>query len=173
MNTVPLLQQLPMFALVDPKHLRQLAVEAPPVEFQEGATIFQQGAQADVALLLVHGQLVASVASGTATREVGTIAPGEVVGEQALLASGGVRSANVTASTASVCLLLTNQILHATPNPATVAIENKLVDSLCARIRRTNASMREAWGMQQVAEKEEHEDHPTLRGRIRHLFGAD
>ena len=83
---------------------------APPVSFKTGVTIFTQGDESDVALLLLDGLLGVEDQRGQ-HREVGQVNTGEIVGETALFARGGKRSATVRALKSSQCLLINQELL--------------------------------------------------------------
>jgi CRP/FNR family transcriptional regulator, cyclic AMP receptor protein len=136
-------------------HLRQKVAEAevewllqrsPPVDYPAGSILFRQGEPADSALLVVWGELVASVESPEGERVVGTVGPWDVVGETALYAADQPRSATVRASRDSTALVVRPSLLHAgRANPVVAAIEYHLLHTLAHRIRVSNHTMQEAW----------------------------
>ncbi len=113
-----------LFRDVPPKAVANLCILAPPTRFQMGSTVFQQGSEVDVALLLVKGKLEVEVHTDGVGRTVGQVHPGEIVGEQALFSRGGARSATVLASEESQALIINWDLLErGADNPAVVAIE--------------------------------------------------
>jgi CRP-like cAMP-binding protein len=174
MNDVEALSDLYMFRTVSRDHLTELCALAPPTTFQDGHVLFRQGQPADVALLVLKGRLIAEVSGGEAVRTVGDIRPGEIVGERALLSRGGRRSATVSASEASRCLLLSWETFErGTENLALVALEQHLLGSLARRIRATNTVIQGAWKESDKIEAESPSNKTgTLRDRLRTLWGG-
>ena len=165
------LSQMHVFRDVPNRALNELCILAPPVQFPIGATIFDQGNKADVALLLINGKLDVEVASKGQRRQVGQVHPGEIVGEQALFSRGGQRSATVRAGTACSCLLLSVDVLDkASTNPAIIAIERQLLATLARRIRGTNQEIQKVW--KETSDLEVKEQKQSLATRLRGLFGG-
>ena len=148
MDAIDALSGIPLFKSVPRSALRELTTLAPVVQFEEGHIVFHHGWAASVALLILRGKLVARVAHEGVVRNVGEIGPGEIMGEQALFVPGGQRSASVVAKTACTCLLLEpGKWERHSDNPAMVALERHLLETLARRIRRTNAVVQEAWNL--------------------------
>ena len=171
MNATTALANLFIFRGVDKSALQELCSLAPPVAFSPGTTIFQQGHKSDVALLLVEGKLSVEVYSAGKTREIGQVNMGELVGETALFAREGRRSASVRALEHSECLLINQELLiNSGKNPAVVAIERHLLGTLARRIRRTNQETSKIWKEYAVAEQAE--ENEGLIGRLKSIFGG-
>ena len=171
MNATASLANLFIFRGVEKSALQELCSLAPPVSFSAGTTIFQQGHKSDVALLLVEGKLSVEVYSAGKTREIGQVNMGEIVGETALFAREGRRSASVRALEQSECLLISQDLLvGSSKNPAVVAIERHLLGTLARRIRRTNQETSKIWKEYAVAEDVEKSD--GLMGRLKSIFGG-
>jgi CRP/FNR family transcriptional regulator, cyclic AMP receptor protein len=170
------LSKLYMFKSVPPASLAELCALAPPVHFLMGQAVFLQGANADVALLLIEGRLIATVTALADDKEVGQIRPGEIVGEQGLFVEGGSRSASVIAAEPSTCLMLTPDVMdHAFHNPAIVALEQHMLGTLARRIRGTNQAIQKVW--KDVPDPNQPKApaqaaKPTLRDRLAGLFGG-
>ena len=140
------LADLYLFKTVPRRALKELCIMAPPVRFKRGNKVFGQGDSADVALLVIEGELTASVEGDGQARTVGKIGAGEVVGEQALFVSHGQRTATVIASQPCTCLILSAQVAdNAAENAAIVALEKHLLGSQARRIRNTNLTIQKAW----------------------------
>lgn len=90
------LDDLPLFAGLDADALRTLAQQLVEVRLPGGSALFEQGSAADGLYVLRSGQLAAFRGHGAARQWLGSIRPGEAVGEMALL-SGRPRSAQVVA----------------------------------------------------------------------------
>jgi CRP-like cAMP-binding protein len=145
---------------------------APPVSFNTGVTIFNQGDESDVALLLVEGRLGVEVSSAGQHREVGQVNMGEIVGETALFARAGKRSATVRALEKSECLLINQELLiTAAKNPAVIAIERHLLATLARRIRRTNQETSKIWKEFDI-QPENSKTQGGLVTRLKNLFGG-
>jgi CRP-like cAMP-binding protein len=146
MDALAALQGMSVFRGVPITALRELLSLGYPTEVGVNAHVFLQGDPADSALLLLSGRLIASVVVGGERRQVGEIRPGELVGEQALFTSDGLRSASVIAVEPSHFLLLDADLLSkASANPAIVALEAHMLATLARRIRRTNQALSAEW----------------------------
>lgn len=154
MTATDTLASMFIFKGVSKSALQEICSMAPPVNFKPGVTVFNQGDESDVALLLIDGKLGVEVSSAGQHREVGQINVGEIVGETALFARGGKRSATVRALQSSQCLLINRDLLdNAAKNDALIAIERHLLATLARRIRRTNQETAKLWkefGMQEA-----------------------
>ena len=172
MSSVDQLAQLFIFKGVERAALHELCAMAPPVNFKTGMTIFTQGDEPDVALLLIDGLLGVEVTSAGQHREVGQVNSGEIVGETALFSRGGKRSATVRALKSSHCLLINPELLlNGAKNPAIIAIERHLLGTLARRIRRTNQETTKLW-----KELGRHDSTPETKagfvGKLKSLFGG-
>ncbi len=146
MDAVATLANMFIFKNVDKGALQQLCSMAPPVSFHTGVSIFEQAEESDVALLLIEGKLGVEIYSASQRREIGQVNMGEIVGETALFAREGKRSASVRALEPSKCLLINQELLiNAAKNPAVIAIEKHLLGTLARRIRRTNQETSKIW----------------------------
>lgn len=168
------LSKIFLFRQVKPKDVSELCRIARPVQFRTGDEVFVQGQDADCALLVVEGRLVASVGSGSNKREVGDSRAGEIVGETALFAKGGKRSATVVAAEDSRCLILDQEVLTTSPyNEALVAIEAHLLGSIARRIRSSGRVIQRVWKETGTSDgKPPPKDGPSLRVRLASLFGG-
>ena len=168
------LAQLMLFRRVPPKDISHLCRIARPVVFEPGAQVFSQGDDADCALLVVQGRLVASVGSGDTRREVGDSRAGEIVGETALFTKKGKRSANLVATEPTRCLILDQEVLQTSPyNPAIVAIEQHLLGSIARRIRSSDRVIQRIWKESgREIGKTAAKGGATLRQRLVGFFGG-
>ena len=169
------LTDLYLFKTVPGRALKELCIMAPPVRFKKGNRVFGQGDSADVALLVIEGELTASVEANGQTRTVGKIGAGEVVGEQALFVSHGRRTATVIAAQPCTCLILSTQVADsAAENAAIIALEKHLLGSQARRIRNTNLTIQKAWKGEQgdvVYGKDEKKSGGLIK-RLSSLFGG-
>lgn len=141
-----LLDALPGFRGLPPGALAELALLGEPRRLRAGELLFREGDPADRALLLLSGKLAASVGQGAASRALGEVHPGELVGELALLGRGQRRSADVTAVVGGVGLLVGPDTLRrGASSPAVAALERQLLGTLTRRIRKTNQALQGIW----------------------------
>ena len=167
------LSNLFIFKNVSARALQELSILAPPVHFSSGATIFKQGDNSDVALLLVKGKLSVGVQTHGERREVGQVNIGEIVGETALFGRKNNRNATVMAIEPSQCMLINKDLLvSASSNPAILAIEKHLLGTLTRRIRRTNQETSKVWKEAGLEKPNEASDKKTFVNKLRNLFGG-
>ena len=172
MDAVATLANMFIFKNVDKDAIRELCSLAPPVSFHTGVSIFEQAEESDVALLLVEGKLGVEIYSASQRREIGQINMGEIVGETALFAREGKRSASVRALEPSQCLLINQELLlNAAKNPAVIAIEKHLLGTLARRIRRTNQETSKIWKEYSVHKPTSAAD-DGLIARLKNIFGG-
>ena len=148
---------------------------APPVRFKKGDKVFGQGDSADVALLVIEGELRATVEADGVSREVGKVGKGEVFGEQALFVPHGHRTASVHATQPCLCLILTPKVVdHAYENVAIVALEKHLLGSQARRIRNTNLTIQRAWKGEKggPSEGDGSQKKTSLMQRLSSIFGG-
>lgn len=91
---VDLLAEVPLFAGLSRRHLRRLAEHADVTAFRERAFIVKQGQPGGTFFVIIEGE--AKVLQNG--RSIGTLAPGDFLGEIAIL-DGGPRTADVVATT--------------------------------------------------------------------------
>ncbi len=91
------LSRLQLLAGSDERRLATLASMLTPVNEPAGAVLARQGEAADSFLLVVSGEAAVSRDDGNGGHQVGTVAPGSIVGELSVL-RGAPRSATVVAS---------------------------------------------------------------------------
>lgn len=99
------LEQLPIFAGLEPGARASLACRLTELRLPGGSALFEQGSEADGLYVLLSGQLAAFRGRGRSPQWLGNIRPGEAVGEMAVL-SGRPRSARVVALRDSTLLKL-------------------------------------------------------------------
>lgn len=129
-----------------PEDVAWVLRQAPPVEWAAGEEVFAMGSAADTAVLVVSGELVATVPAPDGERVVGSSGPWEMVGETALFAPDRPRSATVRARRDSVGLRIAPSLLAAgRENAVVAALEYLLLHTLSQRIRSTNAAIHAAW----------------------------
>lgn len=172
MSTIDEIAELAVFRGIARADLRSLMSLASTVDFPEGSVILREGDPADTALLVLSGRLRASVRAGHQVRKLGTVRPGEVIGEQALFVGRATRSATVTAQGPSRCMIVTRELLKdSATHPGVVAIEKHLLRVMSRRIRRTNQTIREVWHEAQRERRQSSKGRGrSLSERLRGLF---
>jgi CRP/FNR family transcriptional regulator, cyclic AMP receptor protein len=132
---VSVLQQVPLFADIDPQDLRPLVDELRPRRYRKGETIFVAGDPGTSLCVIESGRVKLSLSS-VEGREViiDLLGPGEVFGELALL-DGEPRSADAVAVESTHLLLLhRDAFLRFLSNRPEVALA--LLRVLSRRLRR-------------------------------------
>ena len=173
MNATETLASMFIFKGIPRTALHEMCALAPPVNFKPGTTVFNQGDASDVALLLIEGKLGVEVSSAGQHREVGQVNVGEIVGETALFAREGKRSATVRALQSSQCLLINREILEqANKNEALIAIERHLLGTLARRIRRTNQETAKLWKELSNENDGSTKASAGLANKLKKLFGG-
>ena len=136
--------RVPLFAGLDADDLHYVLRAAQRLEFASGVMMMRQGQPADSALFMECGRAhVINVLPGGGETVVAELGPGSVLGEMALLESG-VRSANVVARESTACLSMERdafRMLIAQRNPAVLAINHRITQALCQRLRDLNSKL--------------------------------
>ena len=83
-----LLAANPMFSSVPPAKLRQLVFASDRYEFADGEEIIRQGDPGAAGFLLLEGSAVGHIRMDDESRELGTVGPGFVVGDHAMIIGG-------------------------------------------------------------------------------------
>ena len=102
---VELLRNIPLFAKVDPAKLKLLAFASERAVFAPGETLFHQGDPGDAAFMIVSGNCRVFRNVEGRDETLGTMGPGEVFGEMAILLDEP-RAASVEATDAVTVLVL-------------------------------------------------------------------
>jgi NTE family protein len=126
-----ILRNIPLFSVLDPVALADLAAVCVEVTYHGGDTVCRVGEEGDTLFVVLSGQL--EVWGGPdGERVINRLGPGEVVGEMALL-SGGKRAATVTAARNTQLLALNRATFerHLLPNPKMIEYFSRL---LCRRL---------------------------------------
>jgi CRP/FNR family transcriptional regulator len=135
MNIEAILQAVSIFQRMSRRQIARLARLATQRQFSAGTRILRRGETGVAMYVIVGGRVTVTLQpEGGSERLLGTLGPGDVFGEMALI-DEGPRSADVTAIEDTECLLLTRWDfageLHQDPD-----IARALLPVLCARIRR-------------------------------------
>jgi NTE family protein/lysophospholipid hydrolase len=108
-DLLPFLRSVELFRGLPAESLASIARAVSPLTLDAGETLFRQGDAGDTLFLVVEGQLAVQADGGPGgSRRVGTVGPGECVGEGALLLSSS-RAASVHAETPARLLGLSRE----------------------------------------------------------------
>jgi len=139
---VRFLQQVPLFAKVDPARLKLLAFTSDRLTFAKGEVLFRQGEAGDAAYLILCGAAEVSIDTPGGPLAVATIDAHEIVGEIAILCDVP-RTATVTAKSEVVALRITKEcfftLIEEFPE---MAVE--MMRELARRLEITTVRLREA-----------------------------
>ncbi len=92
------LMQSPLFDAIPDDARYHLLTVVRPVRLKAGTSFICQGDQGDCFYLIQHGRCMVSVHRGGASQVIGSLGPGDIVGEMAIL-TGERRNADVVAET--------------------------------------------------------------------------
>jgi CRP/FNR family cyclic AMP-dependent transcriptional regulator len=115
MSTEDMLARVPIFVALSPAQLQTLARMVGHRMFPRGMVIIRED-DTDAALyIILQGQVSVTKkrGPGQADMQLATLGPGDFFGEMALL-DGAPRSATVTATATTECLLLTRLVFYTT-----------------------------------------------------------
>jgi CRP-like cAMP-binding protein len=129
---VKLLQDVPLFASMNDRHLRRLAKEGKPLSFSSGEMIIKKGAAGIGFYLVLKGRV--QVKKGD--RVLTELGRGQFFGEMALL-DNGPRSVDVVASEPTKCFCLTFWDLHGIRHKDP-KITEAILKELARRLRQTD-----------------------------------
>ena len=139
-----LLGGIPLFAGIERAELEAFLRIFRPVPVAAGSTLVRQGQPADGAYIIESGNAdVITALPGGGEAAVAKLGPGSVLGEMALLESG-VRSATVIARSPVASHFIERdgfRMLLAQRNRAAFTIQNRIMRTLCQRLRELNAKI--------------------------------
>src|SRR5262245_8725887 len=131
---------VPLFSSLSSPELDRLASGSRSVTFRRGARIFEEGSGADCCYLLVDGRAKVVLDSEDGSEVLlGEVAPGDLVGEVALL-DGSTRSAALVVTVSSQFIVIPATVFHQLrANPA---FEKGLVARVMATLRQSTERVR-------------------------------
>lgn len=136
---VELQTNLPEFARrVGDEGLASLVAVASTVRLEAGEKLLRSGQPTDSLYLVVSGNLAAQVQHGQELVKVGSIKPGDWIGEVSVLSGLMTASANVVAESPVTLLRLRHQAFFALTsqfNPLADSLVRMMVVTLAARVR--------------------------------------
>jgi CRP-like cAMP-binding protein len=111
--TTELLKTVPLLRDLDDSELGQISGFFTAITLSAGQTLYAEGSAADSACFVIEGELDACAElPGGGEAVVGTIMPGDIIGEMALL-NGGRRTASVRARTDATALEVSSAFFQA------------------------------------------------------------
>ena len=133
------MRQVPLFANVEPRRLKLLALASSYVLYKSGQKLCIQGEEGDAAFILISGEADVTIASGRRVTKVASLRANDVVGELSILRDMP-RNATVTAVTDVTTLQIAKQdFLSLLAEFPDVSIE--VARSLAERLVRTTAEL--------------------------------
>jgi hypothetical protein len=137
MDTYTLLARTSLFSALEADTLQRLADRCSRQTYPAGATLFVAGDSGDEMFVVVTGSVKVSVASEDGDITLATFGPGDILGELALLTTGGQRTATAAAAGSSELLVIHRQvfesILRASPD-----FVYRLLCEVAARLKQRN-----------------------------------
>jgi CRP/FNR family cyclic AMP-dependent transcriptional regulator len=132
---VDLLAQVPLFAGLSRRHLKQLAEHADLVSFQDRQTVVESGQPGGTFYVILEGE--ARVARGAKT--LGRLGPGDFFGEISLL-DGGPRTATVVAASPLLALRIFKRSFDKVVSQEP-AVASKILAVVARRLREAERSI--------------------------------
>jgi CRP-like cAMP-binding protein len=145
MNDFEVLQGVPLFKTLNPKHLKTIYKACTRRDFAAGELLVEQGTQGVGLFIIENGQVkVIKTRNDGSIIDVAKHGAGEVIGEMSIL-DGAPRSASVQAIEATQCLVLSSwsfqSIMEAHPEVAL-----GILPMVAKRFRETNEALLKARG---------------------------
>lgn len=132
---IELLEGVPLFEGLPPRHLRRIRDIAEPADYMAGASLVKQGAPGDSFFVIIEGEAKVVVGSRTINR----LTPGDYFGEISLL-DGGARTASVMSETPlKVLMIERKRFLKLLHDEGAIAVA--LLEGMARAIRRTDRSL--------------------------------
>lgn len=142
MDPQDVLNEVPIFAGLDRKHLKRLSSLMVPRSFKAGAAIVQERDQPAGFFVIASGKVeVVRGAAGDKPQVLATLGPGEFFGEMALF-EGQARSATVRALEDTECLAMTAWDFRAELN-TDAEIAMAVLETVVRRLRDLEARLAE------------------------------
>ncbi len=137
------LRNIPMFSTIDPARLKLLSFTSERVSYMVGEEFIKQGELGDSAFVIISGEADVIIETPDGQLAVGVVPAGQLVGEIALLRSGGRRTATLRAKTPVTGLLLSKDVffhlLREFPDFSLAVMRD-----LAARLERVTSQLGEA-----------------------------
>jgi CRP-like cAMP-binding protein len=146
------LRHVPMLASVPPDYLLAVAAAVQPVSLRQHEVLFFEGDFGDSLAVVTKGKLSVRRKANPEPIEVGTVYPGEVVGEMSCI-DPYPRIASVVSTTDSDVLVLSRNAfdaMAAQSKTLAVALRGAILQVLTQRLRETNARIEAALSAQGI-----------------------
>jgi CRP/FNR family transcriptional regulator, cyclic AMP receptor protein len=141
-DEVAVLRRIPLFARIDPSKLKLLAFTSERVAFEQGQTMFAQGADGDAAYVIINGQAEVLMDTNGGPVQLAIMESSAIVGEVAILCDMP-RTATLRAITQLDTLRIAKQqFLDLLVEFPELAIE--VMKTLALRLVRTNTELTDA-----------------------------
>lgn len=108
-SDVQLLQQVPLFAKVDPAHLKVLVFSSKRTTVDAGSHVFMQGKRGNAAFFVLSGRAVVRNNDGSSAPAIARVETGALLGEMAMVGKVPY-SISVQAVNDMILLKLTNEV---------------------------------------------------------------
>ena len=133
--------------------------------------LFRAGERGTEACLLLSGRLAVEVGEPPATRNVGDLWPGDLVGEAAWIEPDARRNATVVAVMDSECAVIDREAyVRLADNRAMVALEGVLLGLMARRIRAANLRLSNTWTAPPARPEPARAAEPAPESGIAHAF---
>lgn len=173
-----LLKALPLFARLPSSKLAALSKFLDPLDFRDGAMIFEEGSAGDSLFLVSSGHIriqksAAPAGARSAFKDLAILGPGDCLGEMALFDEKTPRSARATAEGDAVLFRLGRQELRRwlDANPALAGgFFTELVQTLTKRLRRSSNELTLLFDLSQRLLEPVASGKELLQQALRHLL---
>lgn len=141
-GVVAALRGNPLFARIDDKRLRIIALTGEVLTFRDGEALFRRGDEGDAAYVILEGAALAQVPTADGPRTVARLGPGELFGEIAALCDMPRTTAIMAEGRLSVLSLDRADLRSLLSEFPDLALET--IRMLAQRLERTNIALAEA-----------------------------
>lgn len=141
-ETTRVLGDMELFAKVDERQLRVVAMMGDMLHYRSGERLFEQGEEGDAAYIVLHGSVEVMVNPGDGERAVATIGPGEIFGELAVICDQPRSSAIVAREALGVLRLNRETVLNMLREFPDISLQ--MLRILGRRLERTTSQLAEA-----------------------------
>lgn len=138
------LRENPVFARLDAKRLRIVALTGEVLSFRPGEELFRRGEAGDAAYVVIGGRALVNVPTPDGERTIARLGRGELFGEIAALCDRP-RTTSIAAEDMLTCLRLDREELRSLLRDFP-ALSLELIRILADRLERTNDALAAAGG---------------------------
>ena len=137
-EAMAVLQRVPFLQGLDPSTVKLLAYAGDQQSYDAGEIVFREGDEGETACFVLDGEATVSIGEDAARHDVGSLEPGDVVGEIALLLDTP-RTATVTATSELTVLALSRELfvdLMRKDQELGISVMRTLAERLAATMQR-------------------------------------